>query len=152
MVGPEHRLGDLLDGDVGRLGRVGRGDDGRGVHDGGRALQRGVLGGLDALAVDQPQAGLGLPPFGHLGLLAQWIMHAGLGAIAAPAAEPLPHSVPGREVAGQIAPGAPRLEHVEDRVDDVAAVPATRRAPPISISGGISGSINAHSASSRSLE
>jgi hypothetical protein len=48
--------------------------------------------------------------------------------VAAPGTEGVKHRLPGREVMGQLSPGAAAAHHVEDRVGDLASLPARRSA------------------------
>src|SRR5260370_17044720 len=48
--------------------------------------------------------------------------------VAAPGTEVVKHRLPGREVMGQLSPGAAAARHVEDRVGDLASLPARRSA------------------------
>jgi hypothetical protein len=68
------------------------------------------VGGADGLGVDDRGGGLGLAPGGRPDLRAQLAVQLRQGVVIAPGGEVAVDGLPGREVRGQIPPGAPGPE------------------------------------------
>ena len=93
------------------------------------ALGHGV-GGAHGLGIDDRGGGLGLAPGRGPDLGAQLGVQPGQGAVIAPGGEVPVDGLPGREVSGQIPPGASGAVQVQDRLDDPPRRPDPRPAPP----------------------
>ena len=101
---------------------------------------RVALGTVSAARTDWESmtaaVGWGVAPGGGPDLGAQLGVQPGQGAVIAPGGEVAVDGLPGREVGGQVPPGASGPVQVQDRLDDPARRPDPRPAPPPGPLGG----------------
>src|SRR5262249_35663337 len=90
------------------------------------AMRPALLGGLDALAVDNPHAGALLAAGTAADSVAQGVVDLGPGAVVAPLVEVVVAGAPGGEVMGKHPPGATAAEDVEDAVENLTKVDGAR--------------------------
>jgi hypothetical protein len=88
------------------------------------------VGGADGLGVDDRRGGLGLAPGGGPDLGTQLLVEPGQGAVITPGSKIAVDGLPGREVRGQVPPGAPSPVQVQDCLDDPPDRPDPGTAPP----------------------
>src|SRR5262249_48903660 len=129
--------------DVGRMDRSGHDQAQRVDHDVPLAavdllvrvlaMRSALLGGLDALAVDDPHAGALLAAGPVTDAVAKGVVDPRPGAVVAPLVKVVVAGAPGGEVMGHHPPGATAAEDVEDTVEDIAELD---RARPASRLGG----------------
>ena len=79
-----------------------------------------ALGALDALAVEAARRGLAAAAGHQTHVLPQMLMHLGPQPRVLPAPEVVIDRRPRRKMLGQVAPLAPGLDEVEDRVEQLA--------------------------------
>src|SRR5262245_59534138 len=135
----QDRLGTVAILDVGRMDHGGHDQAERVDHDMPLAavnllvrilaMRSPLLGGLDALAVDDPHAGARLPAGAAADPVAQGVVDLGPGAVVAPLVEVVVASAPWGEVMRHHPPGAAAAEDVEDAVEDLAEIDRARPTP-----------------------
>jgi hypothetical protein len=85
-----------------------------------------ALGGLDALAVDDPGARRGFAPHGFTTDQQQRVIEREPKTIVTPQVEPAPHRRDGRKAGRQHPPRQPATQQIQDRLDDPPQRPFTR--------------------------
>ena len=88
------------------------------------------VGGADRLGVDDRGRGRGATPGRGPDLGTQRIVQPGQGAVVPPGGEVAVDGAPGREIRGQVPPGASGPVHVQDALHDAAGRPYRRPAAP----------------------